>query len=192
MSKLYCYVDETGQDPTSEFFIVVAVVSDQDQDSLRKKLIEIEYLAKTGQRKWHKSRPERRLKYLELVLNKKVGSGEVYFGRFKKPIPYFFPVLEILEKAILSKAVQGYQAMIFIDGIDKFKAAQVTNALRLHKIRLEMVRSRRDESEPPIRLADMWAGCIRAALKEKREAEKLLYKRAKEINYLFEVTKSDQ
>jgi len=27
MQKLYCYVDETGQDPASEFFIVVAVVT---------------------------------------------------------------------------------------------------------------------------------------------------------------------
>jgi hypothetical protein len=39
---------------------------------------------------------------------------------------------------------------------------------------LEKVRGRRDESEPVIRLADMWAGCIRAALKGSPEEGKVL------------------
>jgi len=38
MQKLYCYVDETGQDPASEFFIVVAIVLQKEQESIRKKL----------------------------------------------------------------------------------------------------------------------------------------------------------
>ena len=39
---------------------------------------------------------------------------------------------------------------------------------------LEKVRGRRDESEPVIRLADMWAGCIRAALQGSPEKGKVL------------------
>jgi hypothetical protein len=46
-----------------------------------------------------------------------------------------------------------------------------------------MVRSRRDESEPIIRLADMWAGCIRAAILGRRE-EGDLSQRAVETNYI--------
>ena len=42
MRKLYCYVDETGQDIGSEFFIVVAVVSDEDQYRLRRQLTDKE------------------------------------------------------------------------------------------------------------------------------------------------------
>ena len=41
---------------------------------------------------------------------------------------------------------------------------------------LEMVRGRRDESEPVIRLADMWAGCIRAAALGSCDEEKLLHR----------------
>jgi hypothetical protein len=52
---------------------------------------------------------------------------------------------------------------VFIDGIDRRKAAALTKALRDRGVSLEMIRGRRDESEPLIRLADMWAGCIRAA-----------------------------
>src|SRR5207247_4207952 len=71
----------------------------------------------------------------------------------------------------------------FVDGIDRKKAAELTNALRLHGVALEMVRSRRDESEPIIRLADMWAGCIRRALLGKPEGRALL-QRALESNYI--------
>jgi hypothetical protein len=63
---------------------------------------------------------------------------------------------------------------VFVDGIDRQKAEELTNALRVRGVSLEKVRGRRDESEPLIRLADMWAGCIRAALKGSPEEGKVL------------------
>jgi len=186
MRKLYCYVDETGQDAGSEFFIVVAVISDKEQEVLRKVLLEIELLTGTGRLKWHKSRHERRMKYLQTVLQRKIGAGDVYFGKYKKPLPYFFPVLETLKKAVMKKAVGDYRAVVFIDGIDKKKAAELTNALRIEGVKLEMVRSRRDESEPIIRLADMWAGCIRDALLAEGQT-RTLFKQAIETGYLVEI-----
>ena len=191
MQKLYCYVDETGQDPTSEFFIVVAVISEQDQDFFRNELITAEQFAQTNQLKWHKLRHDRRIKYLQYVMDKKIAKGDIYFGRYQKPIPYFFPILETIEKAVFAKAAENYRAAIFIDGIDRKKAAEMTNALRVRTVKLELVRSRRDESEPIIRLADMWAGCIRSALLENKKSQEL-YNRAKEANYLIETTKSGQ
>ena len=86
-----------------------------------------------------------------------------FFGIYPKPIPYFFPMLDVLEYGIRRRATTSYTARVFVDGIDSKKAAELTNALRARGITLEMVRSRRDESEPLIRLADRWAGCIRAA-----------------------------
>ena len=188
MQKLYCYVDESGQDAKSEVFVVVAVVSDKEQDKLRNQLLEIEYLAKMGKRKWHKSRPERRFKYLQLALQKEIGKGEVYFGHYKKPLPYFLPILETIEKAITSKAKKDYRATVYIDGIDKKKAAELTNALRVRSIKLGLVRSRRDESGPLIRLADMWAGCIRGALLRRKD-EKEFFEKAKRKQYLVNVQK---
>ena len=190
MQKLYCYVDETGQDSTSEFFIVVAVVNEKEQQALRDELVNIESLAGTGQLKWHKSRHERRMKYLQTVLQRKIGAGEVYFGKYKKPLPYFFPVLETIKKAIVDKAAGDYRAIVFIDGIDKKKAAELTNALRIGGVKLKMVRGRRDESEPLIRLADMWAGCIRDALLAEVEGQaKTIFKQAIQAGYLIEINK---
>jgi len=110
-----------------------------------------------------------------------IGAGEIFFGTFPKPVPFFFPMLEVLESAIRAAASPPYTARIFVDRIDGKKAAELTNALRLRGISLEMVRSRRDESEPLIRLADMWAGCIRAAILGRRPEQELL-RRAGETN----------
>ncbi len=161
--KLYRYVDETGQDDRSSVFVVVAVVSAQEQDAVRETLTNIEDAAHTNQLKWHKTQASRRLKYLRLVLEKSV-AGEVFFGSFDKPLPFFSPTLEVIEGAIKAAARPPYSARVIVDGIDRKKAAELTNALRVRGISLEMVRSKRDESEPLIRLADMWAGCIRAAI----------------------------
>jgi len=184
MKKLYCYVDETGQDANSKFFIAVVAISGDDQHILREKLIQIEKKAKTGHRKWHKSKPERRLAYLQQVLNERICENGVHFGSFPKPLPYFLPILEILETAIKSKAEKNYQTIIFIDGIDKKKAAELTNALRIRGIKLSFIRTARDESEPLIRLADMWAGCLRGAFLEKKD-EKEIYEKASRQNYFL-------
>jgi hypothetical protein len=169
--------------PLQMFFIAVAVVSAQEQEQLRLALLAIEHAAGTGRRKWHKSRPERRLHYLNLVLGKSAGRGDVFYGSYPKPLPYFFPILEVLEHAIKLKAVKPYTARVFVDGIDRRKAVELTNELRLRDVSLELVRSRRDESEPLIRLADMWAGCSRSALLGATEEQSLLQK-ALETNYL--------
>ena len=183
MQKLYCYVDETGQDAASDIFVVVAVVSAQDQEPLREALLEIERIAGIGHGKWHKSLSARRLNYLSMVLERNLCRGEIFFGSYLKPLPYFFPLLEVLEEAIRIKAIPPYTARVYVDGIDRRKAAELTNALRLRGVSLEMVRSRRDESEPLIRVADRWAGCIRGALGGRRE-ERALFERALSANYI--------
>jgi hypothetical protein len=164
--KLYCYVDETGQDSASDVFILVAIVTDDDQDKLRQAIIEIEEEAGIVNRKWYSSRLERRTHYLNLVLRNKIADGNIFFGVFKKPLPFFLPLVAVLEKAIKIKAESNYTARILVDGIDHQKASELTLALRRQGISLRMARGKQDESEPLIRLADMWAGCIRSGLLE--------------------------
>ena len=84
--KLYCYVDEAGQDTASPTFVVVAVVSSQDQEKLRLGLMQVEQEARTDGFKWHKSQWSRRLQYLNLVLERGLGSGEVFFGSYPKSV----------------------------------------------------------------------------------------------------------
>ncbi len=170
----------------AEYFIVVTVVSESEQERLKESLIRLEQRAKVGGKKWRKLRSPEREHFLELVVNAQLAAGEVLFGRYKKPLPFFQPMVETLSKAILLLAAEDYQAVVYVDGIDRKKARELTAALRENGIKTQQVRSARDESEPLIRLADRWAGCIRGRF-EGNEAAETLVIRAIEISYLIEV-----
>lgn len=185
--KIYAYFDESGQDVSSNFFICVAVMSTEDQTQLRKQLEDVEDEAKTHKLKWHKTHQKRRMRYLTLLLERKIVAGDVYVAHYKKPLPFFFPMVYVLEEAIKRAAKGRYQATIYVDGIDQLKAEKLTNALRAIGVSLRFVKGRRDESEPLIRLADMWAGCIRSALLHHEDAKNIL-RRAKKERYLHDLT----
>lgn len=51
MNKLYCYVDETGQDTEGTFFLVALVITGSERDELRKFLIHAETNSKKGKLK---------------------------------------------------------------------------------------------------------------------------------------------
>lgn len=96
-------------------------------------------------------------------------------------------MIVLLEKAIKQATKDAHRANIYVDGIDDQKAKELTNALRASKISLRLVQSRRDESEPLIRLADMWAGCIRRSFLKDKDAKAIL-KRARDERYLKDIT----
>lgn len=188
MQKLYCYVDETGQDAGSAFFVVVAVMT-EESEQLKEKLQGIEKSAGVGNKKWRKTRSSNRCRYLQTLLEQHVGFGSIFFGAYKKPLPYFFPVLETIEKSIKAKADQTYRAIVVVDGIDNKKASELTGALRLKGVTLDFVRSGRDESEALIRLADRWAGCVRRAREDKNSEEALVMQNALAQGYLQSLPK---
>ncbi len=183
MLKLYCYVDESGQDISSQFFVVVVIVSANDQQTIREELERLEGASGTGHKKWHKVRERNRITFLERTLNKGIAHGLVYVAWYRKPALYFFTMLDAIEKAIRASVQVDYQARIYVDGIDKQKALELTGALRIRGISLRLVQGRRDESDPIIRLADMWAGCIRSALLENEDASRL-FAHARKTDYL--------
>lgn len=184
--KLYCYVDESGQDVGSDLFIVVAVVTWNDVEGLRLSLIELEKQLKIGNKKWHKLRPSSRTEFMSVFLGRKYSNLKIYFGRFKKPVPYFFPMLEVVQKSLISFP-KPIKAIVIIDGLDAISAKKMTNALRTKHLHLKLVKGRRDESEVLIRLVDRFAGCLRQAfLDHNKECEELIF-RAEKNGLLNEV-----
>ncbi len=163
IQKIYCYVDETGQDAGSGFFIVVTVIA-TDPMIIRQIATEFEQTTQARMTKWHKLSHSQRLEFLLLSL-KLVGKCIIYYAEYKKNVPFFESLAKTIHGAICDFASQNYKAIVCVDGIDKKKAGELTVALRQGGIPLKYVRSARDESEPLIRLADRWAGCIRLALK---------------------------
>jgi len=161
MQKLYCYVDETGQDAGSDFFIVVAIIVTDEPEFLRKQLIELEKTIGVGNVKWHKLSHSKRIEFLFSTLQMQNTSFRIYYGKYKKILPFFLPLIETISKSIKDVASQDYRALVCVDGIDRKKAAELTFELRQQGINLKYVRTARDESEVLIRLADRWAGCLR-------------------------------
>lgn len=110
--------------------------------------------------------------FIDLVLHERQVADVVCFGIHSKTNRYFDSILNTVERTIVLNAKCPYKAIITIDGLDRKKAAEYTSLLRSRGIHLVLVRGRRDESEPAIRLADMWAGCIRAAHRGDSQARK--------------------
>lgn len=163
--KIYCYVDETGQDVGSVFFIVVAVIVADNSNTVRELLIKIERMGKIGVAKWHKLRNEDRIQFLSAILEIRNVEFKIYFGQYRKNLSFFLPLVETIDKSIKDYAPKDYKAIVCVDGIDKQKAQELTMVLRDKGINLKYVRTARDQSEPLIRLADRWAGCIRLGTK---------------------------
>ena len=54
--KLYCYVDETGQDTKGALFVVSVAVTKKDRDELRELLAKLEKASGKGKTKWVRTR----------------------------------------------------------------------------------------------------------------------------------------
>ena len=161
--KLYCYVDETGQDARSAEFIVVTVIVVTDLDNLRVTLQLIERESGKRQRKWTGATVAQRLAYIERILSASGFQGTIFFSRFPKPTHYpdstFLAIVKALETAAGDRP---FQAHVFIDGLSLAERQRGIEYLRAYNRGIKKVRGLPDENDEFIRLADTFAGFIRA------------------------------
>src|SRR3990167_820671 len=179
--KLYCYVDETGQDPGSEVFIVVAVIVTSNLNAVRERLEDLEKSTRINTVKWHKASYKYRIEFMEEFLRVDNKDLHIYFIKVKKPVFYYLPMVEILQKSISINSTPDTQNIICIDGLDKLSAKKITNALRTKTLKIKLAKGVRDESEVLIRLADRWAGCIRMALSGNEDCKVLVARAEKKV-----------
>ena len=64
-TKLYAYVDESGQDTAGSFFVVSVLVVAEQHDQLGRELLAIEQQSGKRAIKWHRARPDYREAYIE-------------------------------------------------------------------------------------------------------------------------------
>src|SRR5689334_3149008 len=67
--KIYCFVDEAGQDSGSAVFVVVALILIENPSGLRNFLEQIEKKSKIGLLKWHKATNKQRMDFLSLIMD---------------------------------------------------------------------------------------------------------------------------
>src|SRR3989344_1314461 len=86
--KLYCYVDETGQDTKGELFLVSIVITEDDYEALEKLLDEIERKSQKRKDKWSGSSIKRRLAYLELIINNRQFRDKISYAHYHSTKEY--------------------------------------------------------------------------------------------------------
>ena len=187
MQKIYCYVDETGQDTLGEFFIVSVVVTDAEREELRDQLGELEQTTEKGMRKWMKTRREQRTAYIRGILKIPALKGKLNFATYRHTTEFLPRTVLTTARAITAYVERDYKAVVFVDGLRKSQTQWFGTELRHLRIRTEKVRGvRKEESDALMRLADAIAGFVRAALSGQEEMAALL-KRAKAGGYLREL-----
>ena len=128
--KLYCYVDETGQDTQGELFIVTVVVTGQDRDQLRQTCEEIERDSRKGRRKWIKTKYDRRLAYIRQVVERPIFAGKLNLAIYRDAQDYSFLTVQAIVRALSATGETDYKATVFIDGLPRSLERAVVLQLR--------------------------------------------------------------
>lgn len=162
VQKLYCYVDETGQDTKGDYFVVSVIIAQEDRELVIDLLQSLEQVTGKKVTKWHKARRETKQQFIEQVLTSEILQGKIFYAQYKDTTAYQEVTVITVASAIhLAKRQESYKASIFIDGLQKSEVTGVSTRLRKIGVRTEKVRGVRDESHVLIRLADAIAGFIR-------------------------------
>jgi hypothetical protein len=162
--KLYCYVDETGQDTRGELFIVAVVITAQERNQLRQACEEIERDSRKGRRKWVKTKYDRRLAYIRQVVEGPIFAGKLNFAIYRDAQDHPSLTVQTIVRALSATGETDYKATVFIDGLPRSLERDVGLQLRRSGVRAKKVRGLKDETDALIRLADAVCGFVRGAI----------------------------
>ena len=163
MHKLYCFVDETGQDTLAQkgrnpIFVVAVVVAEKNIDKLTRLSEAYEKASGKGKDKWGSAKRDKRLRYMRLVF----ADDRLYeclryrvFSEVKKGFDE--ATLSAIAHAVLWKKPSGsYIAKVYVDGLAKSRRADYRRTLRHLGVSMGEVRGvRKDESNALIRLGPL-------------------------------------
>ncbi len=165
MTKLYCYVDETGQDTQGKFFIVVAIILNNQRENLYQLLEHAEIQSGKGSLKWNKSQKYRRDNYLKTTLGLPELKNSVYYRVARASGAYedltVLAIAQAVNTYVREHRFDAYRATIIIDGLKGAEIRRFGHDLRKLGVRVHKIRGAKDQNEPIIRLADAIAGLVR-------------------------------
>lgn len=173
--KLYCYVDETGQDTTGNLFIVSVVIIGNEQDYCRGLCERIEVESGKGKAKWIKAGYNQKLDYITRVLYEPYFAGKLFYATHRNTVEYQDATVRTIGGGLACFAKEDYKATVFIDALPKKVEQQVGLGLRRLGANVKKVRGpKKDEHEPIIRLADTLCGLARSTYDGKADMQELL------------------
>ncbi len=173
-TKLYCYVDETGQDGLHNFFLVSVVITDTTRkDRLEKQLEEIEKETGKNKLKWTKTKTSIRKTFIEKICKIKDLKNSIFYSMYPDGQAYTHLTSLSIAKAVLAKKETHYSVTVIIDGLTKKDTEKVRRDLKQLHIRYDNIRGMKDEQSVFLRLADCFAGFTRDYIEDQLYAKEL-------------------
>lgn len=165
--KIYCYVDESGQDTEGRLFVVVAVVVGEGRDVIEAAVTALEERSRRTARKWHRSQRQRRVEYAAGLPSVEEVCGHVFARVYGEGANYLDRTAYVIGDAIAAYAerngTQEFTGVAVVDGLKDAEAKRMSKLIRSRGIRLAKLRGAKDEVSPLVRLADSVAGILRDA-----------------------------
>lgn len=172
--KVYCYVDETGQDTRGDFFIVGVVLTGEDKEQMVQACERIEEATGKRRAKWIKTRKAIRWRFMEEILRTPVFRGRLFVVRFEGVQDYVGATIEALARVLAEHDWEDKRLIVLIDALPRSHVWRVSHVLRKQGFPVRKVRGvRREEGDPLTRLADALCGLARAAYQGQEKAEGL-------------------
>jgi hypothetical protein len=159
--KLYCYVDETGQDSEGRLFLVAVLILGDDRDDLRRAVLGIEQRTGKREKKWSRSTPRQRAAYIQSILDYPSLAGRLYYSAYQETHLYVDLTILSVAKAINTHTPRPYAATILVDGLQRSEQRRFARGLRKLRISARKVRGLTDQADVFICLADSLAGFVR-------------------------------
>lgn len=186
MQKLYCYVDETGQDTGGKLFLVSVIIPGSQREDLRNKLRKIEQVSGKRSKEWMKTTRTQRKKYMEAVIADSDFAKNIFYSKYHDTRAYVDLTILTTAKSLLQKAQPPYETTVFVHGLRRAERHRFAAGLRKLKVKVRKVRGVKGSSDEFIRLADAIAGFVRDGLEED-QIMKFLYERAKQNKIIQEI-----
>ena len=187
--KIYCYVDETGQDTNGKLFVVSVIVSEKDRDLFLHEIETLEKASGKGRLKWGRTKKELKLLYLSQIFLKFKDLSALRYSVFNNTKDFDLATIVAITKAIKFKNKhKNYKSLVYIDALTKSKRPAYARELRKLGVFTQKIKEvRKDENNPAIRLADSIAGWVRDVF-EGNDLELIkAYKKAIKNKILVEV-----
>ena len=190
--RIYCYVDETGQDTEGDIFIVTVVVP-ENRDEVLEYIENVEQQSGKGKFKWGKADHAKRFSYIETILSQRKYPLKIYYSFYKNTKEYkTLTIISIFKSVQSIKGFKNHKFIISVDALGEKDRRYYGSELHKLGVPSRQVKGvKRETSNSLIRLADSVCGFIRDAIegKSKKKDQKLtlVYKKAIKEEVLIEV-----
>lgn len=166
--KLYCYVDETGQDTRGNIFIVSVVITTQFQEEIAEFIKGIEKSSGKGQFKWGRAILKQRIKFISKIFNQCRNKLTICYSVYKETLEFKNSTVLTIAKSINTlENFQEHTFNIYVDGLSKKDERYYGSHLHHLGIHTKKVKGvKKDQNNPMIRLADSVCGFIRDVIED--------------------------